>query len=143
MVKPQRYMLDTDILITMLRDTKDYTGLRGRALDIGLDNCFVSSVSVAELSSGAHRMASDRGLFEVEFIKNIFKVHPFGQTDSNDAEVFGTTKALLQGAGQTIDDMDLLIGASALAGDFVMVTHNSRHFSRIPHLKIEDWLQST
>ncbi len=38
-------------------------------------------------------------------------------------------------------DSDILIGSSALAGGFVMVTHNTRHFSHIPHLKIEDWLK--
>lgn len=140
MVMQARYLIDSDIIIAMLRDRTDKSGLRQKALNVGLDNCYVSSITVAELSAGAHRMASERGLFEVEFIKSIFTIHPFGLKDSNDHEVFGQNKALLYGSGRPIEDMDMLIGSSALAGDFIMVTHNTRHFSHIPHLRIEDWL---
>ena len=135
-----KYLIDSDILIAMLRDTGDRTGLRAKALEAGLQNCYVSSVSLAELSAGAYRMASDRGLFEVEFIKKIFNILPFGNNE--DAEIFGRSKALLYGAGIPIDDMDLLIGSSALAGGFTMVTHNVRHFSHIPGLTVEDWLEA-
>ena len=127
----------------MLRDRKDRTGLRRKALCVGLENCYVSSITLAELSSGAFRMASERGHFEVEFIKSIFNIQPFGTEDSDDVSVFGKTKAMLYSAGKPIDDMDLLIGSSALAGGFVMVTHNSRHFSHIHGLKIEDWIPET
>ena len=134
-----KYLIDSDILIAMLRDTGDRTGLRAKALEVGLQNCYVSAVSLAELSSGAYRMASDRGMFEVEFIKKIFNILPFGSND--DAEIFGRSKALLYGAGVPIDDMDLLISSSALAGGFTMVTHNVRHFSHIPGLTVEDWME--
>lgn len=141
MVKePIKYLIDSDILIAMLRDRSGKTGLRQKLLEIGLQNCYVSSISLSELSSGAYRMASERGFFEVEFIKEIFNILPFGTTGSSDADCFGRNKALLYGAGKPIDDMDLLIGSQAAAGNFTMVTHNSRHFTHIPHLKIEDWL---
>lgn len=136
-----RYLIDSDILISMLRDTSGKTGLRQKALEVGLQNCYISSISLAELSSGAYRMASDRGLFEVEFIKKIFNIHPFGAEGTEDAECFGRNKALLKAAGVPIDDMDLLIGSSALAGAFIMVTHNTRHFSHIPKLVVEDWVR--
>lgn len=139
--KAKKYLIDSDILIALLRDREGKTGLRQKALDMGLQNCYVSSISLAEISSGAYRMASERGLFEVEFVKGIFNIHPFGLKESKDMECFGRNRALLYGAGIPIDDMDLLIGSSALAGDFIMVTHNTRHFSHIPHLKIEDWLK--
>jgi tRNA(fMet)-specific endonuclease VapC len=135
-----KYLIDSDILIAMLRDTGDKTGLRRKALEVGLQNCYVSSISLAELSSGAYRMASDRGLFEVEFIKKIFNILPFGSNEYEDVGCFGRSKALLYGAGIPIDDMDLLIGSSALAGGFTMVTHNVRHFSHIPGLAIKDWM---
>ncbi len=136
----KKYLIDSDILIAMLRDKKGTTGLRQKALDVGLQNCYISSVSVAELTSGAYRMDSRQGLFEVDFVKTIFNIIPFGLDDCHDAEYFGSTKAILSRAGTPIDDMDLLIGASALAGNFIMVTHNTKHFSHIPRLQIEDWL---
>lgn len=136
----KKYLLDSDILITMLRDKTGSSGLRQKALNAGLQNCYVSSLSIAELTSGAYRMDSRRGLFEVDFIKTIFNILPFGMNDSSDMECFGRTKALLFDTGTPIADIDLLIGASALAGGYIMVTHNTKHFSHIPRLQIEDWL---
>ncbi len=141
MVEQKKYLLDSDILIAMLRDRAGRSGLRQKALEVGLQNCYVSSVSLAELASGAFRMASERGLFEIEFVKELFNILPFGLNVS-DIECFGKNRAILYGAGKPIDDMDLLIGSSALAGDFVMVTHNKQLFSRIPHLKVEDWMDN-
>ena len=139
--KAKKYLIDSDILIVLLRDRDGKTGLRQKALDVGLQNCYVSSISLAELSSGAYRMASERGFFEIEFVKSIFNIHPFGLKESTDMECFGRNRALLWGAGIPREDGDLRIGSSSLAGDLRMGTHNPRHFSHIPHLKIEDWLK--
>lgn len=137
----KKYILDSDTLIAMLRDRKDITGIRSRILNVGIDKCCCSSISIAELSSGAYRMGADRGLFEVSFIQSILTVIPFGGNSSSDADIFGKTKALLLGAGTPVDDMDLLIASIAVANDLTLVTHNIRHFSRIPNLKIEDWFK--
>lgn len=140
MVAKEKYLLDTDILIAMLRDRGDRTGLRSKALKAGLENCFVSAVSLAELYGGAYRMQSERGLHETEFVKTIFNVIPFGGKDNDESEVFGKNKTVLSSSGPTPDDMDLMIGSTAVAGGYTMVTHNVRHYSRIPKIKIEDWL---
>lgn len=140
MVRP-KYLLDSDILITILRDKSDRSGLRGKVLQAGLENCYVSAVSVAELYAGAYRMQSEKGLHEMAFVKTIFNILPFGSQDVDEAEVFGRDKALLSKSGMPLDDMDLMIGATAKAGRMVMVTHNTRHFSRIPGLIVEDWLE--
>jgi tRNA(fMet)-specific endonuclease VapC len=36
--------------------------------------------------------------------------------------------------------MDMLIAAAALSRGAILVTHNTKHFSRIKGLKIEDWI---
>ena len=38
-----------------------------------------------------------------------------------------------------VDDFDLLIGASAIAHDMVLVTNNSKHFERMTGIVIENW----
>lgn len=136
-----KYLLDSDIAITILRDKKDRTGLRQKVLSVGIDNCFISEISLAELSSGAYKMASERGLHEVEFLKTIFGIIPFGGDKGASADVFGSTKALLESIGEPIGDMDLLIGSTAVASGLTLVTHNTRHFSRIPKINLEDWLR--
>ena len=42
---------------------------------------------------------------------------------------------------ENLDKMDLFIAATALVNDYTLVTHNTRHFSRIPGLKLEDWIE--
>jgi tRNA(fMet)-specific endonuclease VapC len=44
-------------------------------------------------------------------------------------------------AGQSIGLEDALIAASALTNRHVVVTANTRHFSRIRGLKVENWLE--
>jgi len=36
--------------------------------------------------------------------------------------------------------MDLLIAAISLANDFILVTNNTKEFSRVKKLKLENWL---
>lgn len=133
----QQYLLDSDILIAMLRDRTDKTGIRRRILNAGIENCHCSAVSLSELSTGAYRMGTDRGLFEVSFVSTILDVVPFSASDT---DVFGKLKSFLVSAGTPIDDMDLLIAATAISSDMILVTHNQKHFARIPNIKIEDWL---
>jgi tRNA(fMet)-specific endonuclease VapC len=47
--------------------------------------------------------------------------------------------ALLYQEGQLISDADILIAATALQHNLVMVTENVDHFRRIPGLSIESW----
>lgn len=49
-------------------------------------------------------------------------------------------RAALEGRGRPIGPMDTLIAAHALSLDATIVTHNLREFSRIPDLRVEDWL---
>ena len=52
---------------------------------------------------------------------------------------YGETKSQLEAKGMRIDEFDLLIGATAVDNSMTLVTHNTKHFQRIPNLKLEDW----
>jgi tRNA(fMet)-specific endonuclease VapC len=45
----------------------------------------------------------------------------------------------LERAGLVIGPHDLQIAAIALNHDLTLVTHNTREFSRIPGLRLDDW----
>ncbi len=53
---------------------------------------------------------------------------------------YGEIRWQLERTGQRIDNMDLLIAATALHEDLILVTGNTRHFDRIPGLRIENWM---
>jgi tRNA(fMet)-specific endonuclease VapC len=46
----------------------------------------------------------------------------------------------LEHRGQPIGQFDLLIAAHAVAQNATLVTNNTREFSRVPTLALEDWL---
>ena len=52
------------------------------------------------------------------------------------------SKAELRAQGQLIEDNDLYIASIALRHDLILLTGNTRHYERLPGLRIESWLQS-
>jgi tRNA(fMet)-specific endonuclease VapC len=69
-----------------------------------------------------------------------FRSLPF---DDASAEVYGRIRAQLGAQGNLIGPNDLLIASIALANNLTLVTHNTREFSRIPELRIEDWVAAS
>lgn len=52
---------------------------------------------------------------------------------------YAKEKARLRKIGSSIDEFDLLIGATAITFGLKMVTNNTKHFDRIEGIKLEDW----
>ena len=53
---------------------------------------------------------------------------------------YGKLRAGLEREGRMIGANDMLIAAHALAIDAILVTDNTAEFSRIPELRVENWL---
>ena len=54
-------------------------------------------------------------------------------------EVFADIKAKIFDKDIRIEDMDLLIAATAIYNELTLVTNNTKHFENVPNLKIENW----
>jgi predicted nucleic acid-binding protein len=52
---------------------------------------------------------------------------------------YARIKARLRKLGVLIDDFDILIGATAIVDNLVLVTNNEQHFNRIDGLMLENW----
>ena len=59
----------------------------------------------------------------------------------NALNVYAQEKFWLLKAGLLIADFDLLIGATAIANDMILVTDNEKHFVRLSKLKTENWIK--
>lgn len=59
--------------------------------------------------------------------------------DEDDASVAGEVRAALRQAGIPIGLYDILIAGQALRHGATLVTANTREFSRVEGLKVEDW----
>ena len=66
-----------------------------------------------------------------------FNVVPF---DLNDARMAGQVRAALKLAGTPIGTYDVLFAGQAVNRDYTLVTHNIHEFSRVPYLRVADWL---
>lgn len=129
------FLLDTNILSAHLRRP---SGLIHRFIQHS-GRLYTSSVSLSELYVwvfGRPDPAPPRAAVEtlVTFEVNVIPL------DADCAEEFGRLRVELRQKGINVDNMDLLIAASALVYDLTLVTHNTAHFENIPHLRLEDWL---
>lgn len=130
-----KYLLDTNICIFFL---KGLFKLDAKIQEVGLENCFISEITVAELKFGAEKSqkVEQNRLVVSTFISQMNILPIF-----NSLDFYAQEKNRLQKQGTPIDEFDLLIGATALANDLVLVTNNTRHFMRLTDIQIEDWSQ--
>ena len=128
----KKYLLDTNICISLI---KNRYGLRRKIESIGEWNCAVSEITIAELFYGAAKSGKSKHYNDVKNIIELFDVIPIYSS----LKLFGILKAKLEAQGQRLDNFDLMIGASSIHNEMVMVTSNTKHFERIPDIILEDW----
>ena len=127
-----RYMLDTDTCIYVLRerDPKLLERFNRHA-----DQVSISAITLAELRYGAEnsqRIAANLAILD-SFVARL-AVLDFGPAA---ASHFARIRVALKSA--PVGPMDMLIAAHARSADLSVVTGNTREFSRVPDLRIEDW----
>lgn len=127
------YLLDTDICIHYF---KDQFQLVQKIESVGIEQCFVSEITIAELTFGAyHSDRFDKHINEVVQLKQLFEVLPIFEA----IDKYGAERARLRKAGLLIPDFDLLIGTTAVTHDLIMVTKNEKHLKRISDIQVENW----
>jgi len=130
-----KYLLDTNICVFYFK--KKY-GVRERLQQTGYENCAISEITLAELVYGAECSADVEKNMDIinYFIRNI-RVLPI----LNAIGTFAKEKALLRKAGKMVDDFDILIGATAIANNMILVTENEKHLNRLSNIQIENWIE--
>ena len=130
-----QYLLDTNILSNLLRDPGGRAAQRlARA---GADQVCTSIIVVAELRYGIAKARSGRLETQFEAILPGIDVMPFEPPADLS---YGDLRTRLERAGTPIGGNDMLIAAHTLALGLTLVTANEREFSRVPDLRIENWL---
>jgi len=129
-----RFLLDTNTVIALFNSSN--TGLRAHITSYQPVDVVVSALVVHELYFGAYKSQRlEHNLAKVD--KLPFEVLDF---DKEDARQAGAIRGLLANAGTPIGPYDVLIAGQAMARNLTLITHNTKEFSRISTLKLEDWL---
>ncbi|NYT75421.1 type II toxin-antitoxin system VapC family toxin [Alcaligenaceae bacterium] len=130
------YLLDTNIISDVIRNPG---GPAARRIEqVGAKVIFTSIVVASELRYGCAKKGSPKLLTKVEGILETIPVLPL---DIPADVEYGGIRAELEAAGQPIGMNDLLIAAHAHALGLTLVTGNTREFSRIRGLHVENWLE--
>jgi len=129
------YLLDTNACIQILNDTSKALLKKFRQYDpVDIKIC---AVVRAELVYGARR--STRVQANLDLLQRFFSLLECLPLDEASADHYGQIRVDLERSGTSIGPNDLMIAAIARARKLILVTHNTREFSRVPGLKIEDW----
>lgn len=133
----QKYLLDTCICVYWLRDKYN---VKDHVDKVGLENCYISEITVAELKFGKEYgklkggpKYKDQLLDSFFDAINVIPISPF-------FDKYAEEKARLTIAGTPTGDFDLLIGCTAVAKKMVMVTQNIKDFEIINNIRLENWI---
>lgn len=130
------YLLDTNILSDLVRYPQG--AIASRIAREGESSVCTSIIVAGELRFGAYKRGSDRLMAQVEAILSAIEILPLEEPAD---QHYGKLRVLLESRGDMIGPNDMLIVAHALALDCTVVTANRREFSRVPGLKVENWLE--
>ena len=129
-----KYLLDTCIVVFLFRDKYD---VAKRLDEVGLRNCYISEITIAELQTGVEKSSNrDFNQQMLDRFVNMVNVIPF----SSVIKRYAKEKVATSRNGTPVADFDLLIGCSALENNLIMVTDNVKHFQPIPGITIENWI---
>ncbi len=108
---------------------------RYRMGEIGL-----CSVVAAELAFGVAKSGSARNRQALAMFLAPLTVLPF-----DDAAVwaYGDLRADLERRGTPIGSLDTMIAAHALSQQALLVTNNTREFSKVPGLQLDNWVEAS
>ena len=134
-----KFLLDANTCISLL-NSSDAELMRRYSARQPAD-LVLCSVVKAELLYGARRSARvEFNLKRLEYFAAPLQSLPF---DDRCAHDYGVIRADLAAQGTPIGANDLMIAAIARAHDLILVTHNTKEFSRVAGLRVEDWEQAS
>jgi tRNA(fMet)-specific endonuclease VapC len=126
------FLLDTYAVIAALRGN---AALLARIHERRPPEVAISSIVAHELYYGAFKgKRIEENLATVDALQ--FEMLDF---DREDARCAGEIRAALSEKGETIGPYDVLIAGQALSRGLILVTRNTREFSRVTDLRLEDW----
>jgi len=130
-----KYLLDTNICIHFFRGKFN---LIDKIDNVGLRNCAISEITLAELVFGAENSENPSKNYEIidKFSEQVTIIPIFDSIYK-----YGKEKARLRKTGVMISDFDLLIGCTSTENSLIMVTENVKEFERIADIIIENWVK--
>lgn len=129
------YLLDTNACIQALNNQN--SSVAQRIIRIPTESIYLCTIVCMELYYGAYK--SRRTQENLDHLADFFRQFSILLFDQESSRITGYIRTGLEVAGIPIGLYDLQIAVIALSNDLVLITHNTREFSRVDRLKYEDW----
>ena len=131
-----KYMLDTNIIAYARNQRPEEVLLRFRSYRP--EDLCISAITMAELEYGVSNSSwpERNRLALLTFLSGI-EILPF---DASAAKEYGQIRYELKKKGQPIGANDLLIAAHAKSLALTLITNNTKEFSKVEGLNLENWL---
>ena len=130
------FLLDTNTCIYIIKRKPSEVIERFRQAKIS--QIGISSITFSELSYGVSKSSqpTQNQVALAQFAAPL-EILPY---EDDAAQYYGDLRAFLEKKGTPIGSLDMLIAAHALSIDCTLVTNNEKEFTRIPNLKIDNWV---
>jgi tRNA(fMet)-specific endonuclease VapC len=132
-----QYMLDTNICIYLIK--RKPAAVIDRLRQSRISQIGISAITLSELEYGAAK-SSQPGRNQIALAQLLAPMEILAYSDEA-AQQYGPLRAFLEKQGTPIGSLDMLIAAHVLSIGCILVTNNEKEFSRVPNLKIDNWVQ--
>ncbi|MFV1977608.1 MAG: tRNA(fMet)-specific endonuclease VapC [Candidatus Scalindua sp.] len=130
-----KYMLDTNIVIYTIKNRPSEVR---EAFKRHEGQMCISSVTLGELIYGAEKSSMpEKNIKVIEGMIARLDVLSFNHQDSTH---FGQLRAELEAIGKPIGPYDCMIAGHARSEGLILVTNNTKEFSRVPGLRVDNWV---
>ena len=131
------YLLDTNIISYWMRGDQS---LIEKIKSYSPSDLSLSTVTLAEILYGIEKspVKKKERRTKINRICTQLEIYPF---DEPAAKKYSLIRPGLERTGLIISERDLQIASIAMANRLCIVTHNTKEFSRVKDLMIEDWAQ--
>jgi len=132
----RRCTLDTNIITAFLKNDLRVVQRASEYLEF-FDKFTINIISYYEILRGLKDIGNEEKLNRFDdFIQENELVSIGKDTVEKAAEIY----AYLKKEGNLIEDADILMAATAIVEELVLITNNTKHFERIKGLKIDNWI---
>ena len=135
----EKYILDT---CTWIEFFHERNGVKERVDSKDIDQIFASEITLAELTYGAMNSADyERHIQEPEWLRQYITIYNISDVFYEYAQIRCALNKIKKHLDREVGSLDIFIGATALHFDLTVVTENVKHFSLMPGVRIENWIE--
>jgi tRNA(fMet)-specific endonuclease VapC len=133
------YLFDTDAISQIIKRRPSLSFIK-RLASVSPDDQFTTTITVGELVYGAFK-SSRPSYFLEKLDRMVWPNINILSFDEDAAKIYGKSRAELEKKGIVLSEPDMRISAIALTHNLTLVTGNTRHFSGVQGLRVENWLK--